>query len=224
MSRIFVISTFLFACILTSAQEDEKAKEILDKVSEKISSFSTISMDFTSTMGSTEMKLEEKNEGSIKIKGKKYTADIYSIGNNNTKKLILKRYSDGKILWNYMPDGKQVTISNLEDDENDLMNPTSLFSIYDKGFKSKFIKETTESNIRIFIIELYPIDDKYDISKISLKINKTTMMIHSFILYDINGSFYNIKVKNLVTNKAYFESEFVFDSSQYEDIEEIDMR
>ena len=221
--KLFALTAFLFVCVWTFGQEDEKATDILKKVSEKISSYSTISMDFISSMENKDAEINEENDGFIKIKGEKYTADIYET-QNNTRKLILKRYSDGKTLWNYMPDGNQVIISNLDDEENDLMNPTSLFNIYDKGFKSKFIEESNEGAIKLYKIDLYPVDDKLDILKISLKIDKSKMMIHSFTLYETSGSFYNIKVKNLVKNKAYLDSEFVFDNSQYKDIEEIDMR
>lgn len=210
------MSIVLFVATFVSAQQDQKAKEILDKVSEKTRSCSTISADFSFTMQNLEMEIDEKNEGTIVFKGQKYAVDIKDLG--------FKIFSDGETVWNYMKDGNQVTISSLEDSGSDLMDPSSLFSIYEKGFKSKYIAEAKENGKTVHKIELYPDTDELGVSKIMVSINKATLMIQSALLFETDGNQYGINVLNMETNKEISDSEFVFDSSKYEDIEEIDLR
>jgi outer membrane lipoprotein-sorting protein len=188
---------------------------ILDKVSEKTRSFSTISADFSFSMKNEEMEIDERNDGSIKIKGQKYCVELPDAG--------LTVFSDGTTLWNYMKDGNQVTISNIEDEESELMDPSAIFSIYEKGFDSKFIAEKKAGGKTVYQIDLFPDSDEYDVSKITLLIDKSTMMIHSALLY-ADGNLYGIEVKKLESNKDFPDSEFVFDASKYDDVEIIDFR
>jgi outer membrane lipoprotein-sorting protein len=66
MKRVLVMSVVLLLAVFVQAQQDQKAKEILDKVSEKTRSFTTISADFSFSMQNKELEIDEKNEGSIK--------------------------------------------------------------------------------------------------------------------------------------------------------------
>jgi len=154
---------------LTQAQQDPKAKSILDEVSSKTKTFKTILADFSFSMENKAMSINEKNDGSIKLKGQKYLVDLPGAG--------VKVYSDGKTNWSYMKQGNQVTISTIEDSGSELMDPSSLFSIYEKGFTSKFVAEKNVGGKPVYQIDLFPDKKEYDVSKISIEINKTTMMI-----------------------------------------------
>lgn len=210
------MSAVLFVAIFSSAQQNDKAKDILDKVSEKTSLFSTIAADFSFSMENKEMEIDEKNEGSIKLKGQKYSVVLPDIG--------IHVFSDGITLWNYMKDGNQVTVSNIDDESSDLMDPSAIFNIYEKGFDSKFISEKVVGNKTIYQIDLFPGSDEYDVSKITVFINKATFMIQSAILYGTDGNLYGIEVRNMETNKDFPDSDFVFDASKYDDVEIIDFR
>lgn len=216
MKRVVLIGIILLATTALWAQQDKKAKGILDKVSEKTRSFKTISADFSFAMKNEEMEIDEKNEGSIIIKGQKYRVQLPDVG--------ILVYSDGKTIWNYMKDGNQVTITSVEDEESDLMDPSALFSIYEKGFDSKFVAEKKVGGKTVYQIDLFPDSDEYDVSKITLLIDKATYMIHSAKLFGNDGNLYVIEVKKMVTNKDFTDSEFVFDASKFDDVEVIDFR
>jgi outer membrane lipoprotein carrier protein len=215
MKRIYILTALLFSFLVVLAQQDEKSKNILDQVSKKTSSFQTIQADFSFTLKTPALGINEKNDGNIILKGQKYTIDLPGIG--------IKIYSNGKTTWSYMKNGNQVTISNFEDGD-DLMDPASLFNIYEKGFKSKFINDATVGGKAVHVIELFPDNDGMDVSKVSVNIDKATMMIQSAVLYSTDGNQYGIEVKNLATNKTFSDSNFVFDASKYPDIEIIDLR
>lgn len=215
MNRILMISFVLMLSLMVQAQ-DEKSKNILDKVSQTNRSYKTISADFTFSMHNDEMGIDERNQGTIKLKGQKYVVELPGIG--------VQVYSDGTTIWHYMKAGNQVTVSNIEDGENDLMDPASLFSIYEKGFNSKFVAEKKEDGKVLYHIDLFPDDSVRDVTKISLFIDKATSNIHSARLYATDGNTYGIDVKKMETNKELPDAVFQFNSKKYPDIEVIDFR
>lgn len=201
---------------LVWAQQDQKAKEILNKVSEKTRSFQSIVADFSIAMTNVEADIDEKIEGTIKIKGQKYHVDVPVQG--------VTIICNGETLWNYMKDGNQVMISNLEDAESDLMDPSALFTLYEKGFSSKYLKQEKQNGVAVHVIELIPDTDEYDVSKIILTIKASDYMIHSATLYGSDGNLYAMKVNKIDTKQNLKDSDFVFDKSKYSDVDEIDLR
>ena len=216
MKKIILASTFLFIALFSQAQQDAKAKGILDEVSTKTKTFKTISADFTFSMENKAMSINEKNDGTIKLKGQKYVVDLPGTG--------MKVYSDGKNSWTYMKQGNQVTISSIEDSGSELMDPSSLFSIYEKGFISKFVAEKNVGGKVVYQIDLFPDKKEFDVSKISIEINKTSMMIQSAQLFGTDGNIYGIVVKKMENNKDFPDSDFVFNASKFPDVEIIDLR
>lgn len=216
MRKLFFITTILVFAISVNAQQDAKAKGILDQVSQKTRSYKNITADFTFSLENKELKIKEVNEGTIKIKGQKYTIDIPGSG--------VKVVSDGKTIWNYMKKGNQVTISNIEDKEGELMDPSTVFTIYEKGFRSKFIAEKTMEGKALYQIELYPDKKEFEVTKIDLEINKATMAIHAAQLYGTEGNQYGIRVKKFDPDKEIADAEFTFDAKKYPGVEVVDLR
>ena len=216
MKRTFITCAILLIAIFSIAQQDPKAKGILDEVSSKTKTFKTILADFSFSMENKAMSINEKNEGTIELKGQKYVVDLPGTG--------MKVYSDGKNSWTYMKQGNQVTISSIEDSGSELMDPSSLFSIYEKGFTSKFVAEKNVGGKTVYQIDLFPDKKEFDVSKITIEIDKTTMMIKSAQLFGTDGNVYGIVVKKMETNKDFPDTDFVFDTKKFPDVEVIDLR
>ena len=216
MRKLILIWILLIPAFTLSSQEDVKAKQILEEVSKKTKAYKNISADFIFSMENRELEIDEKNTGSIKINGKKYVVDLPDIG--------LKVYSDGVTIWHYMKDGNQVTISSIEEQGSDLMDPSAIFSIYEKGFKSRYAGETTKGKKVLHQIELYPDKDEYDISKMVVYIDKSTMMINSAVLSGNEGNLYGIEVTKIDTDINLPDSFFVFNANDFSDVEVIDFR
>lgn len=215
MKNILLVLAVLFTANFASAQ-DTKAKDILDKVSEKTRTYKSIYAEFTFSMENKEMEIDEKNEGTIMLKGQKYCVELPEVG--------VKVFSDGTTLWNYMKDGNQVTISNIDDESSELMDPSSIFTIYERGFKSEFVAETKVGGKTVYQINLFPDSDEHDVSKIEVSIDKASMMISAATLYGTDGNLYGILVKKLESDKNFVDSDFVFNKANYNDVEEIDFR
>lgn len=211
-----VFAIVLGATVTLYAQTDAKAKEILDQVSAKTKTFTSMSADFVFSMVNKEMDINEQNNGTIKVKGQKYMVSLPGAG--------LEIYSNGETIWNYMKEGNQVTITNVEDSGSELMDPSSIFSIYERGFRSKFIAEKKEGSKTLYEIELFPDSDEFQVEKIDVFVDKATMMLSSATLYGTDENLYGIVINKLETNKSFSDAEFVFDKSKHADVEEIDLR
>lgn len=216
MKKIVTLSFVLLIAVFTMAAQDQKAENILKEVSEKTRSYEAVSVDFIFTMDNEEMEIHEENEGSIQLKGQKYMVNLPDIG--------VQVYSDGVSVWNYMEDGNQVTISSIDAESSELMNPSSLFNIYEKDFKSKYIDEKNIEGKTFHEIELYPDKEEHDVEKIRLLIDKSEMMLSSATLYGNDGNLYGIKVQNMKTDVGLPDDYFEFDPDEYDDIEIIDFR
>lgn len=214
MKQFLILIFFVFLMGNLCAQ-DARAEHILKEVSEKAKAYASISADFIFSMKNIEMEMDEKNTGHIKIKGQKYCVEIDDLG--------MKVFSDGTTLWNYMEEGNQVTINTIDNESSELMSPSSLFNIYEKGFDSKFIAEKTISGKTVYQIEMYPNSEEYDVDKILVTVDKSSMFMHSAELY-ADGNIYGILVEKLITTEKFTDENFVFNPDNYPDIEVIDFR
>ena len=216
MRSLFILVIFLMAVSLLKAQPDAKAKQILDEVSAKTRSFPSITADFIFSLENIHADIRENNEGTIKVKGSKYRLELPEIG--------LQVYSDGITLWNYMAEGNQVTISAVEEGGDDLMDPASVFTIYEKGFRSKLVDDKRIGSVDCYQIELYPDSDEFEVTKIVLFIGKQDKMIKSASLFGTDGNLYGIEIKKMNTTDDLPDAFFVFNPADYSDLVVIDFR
>ena len=205
MKNLFFILTMLPIMLLA---QNQKAKSILDQLSEKTKSYTSIEAKFTNTFKSTVTEINESQTGTIFTKNNSYRLEM------NGQTII----SDGETNWIYLEDENEVNITEIDDDENEI-NPSKIFTIYESGYKYKFIKEDKES----YHINLFP-NENGPFSKIELFINKPKMQISSFIMFDKQGSIYKYTIDSFIVNKEIEDEFFMFQTSNYPNIEVIDLR
>ncbi len=216
MKKAFYISAFAIVSCSAYAQVpketvDAKAKEILDEVSARTKSYTSIKSEFSSVI-ETKDKKTEKYEGALISKGKKYRLEFK--GQNI--------FSDGKAQYTVMKDEKEVQINCLPDEKNaDNVSPANIFTIYEKGYKYKFNSEDALSNI----VDLYPLDaNKKAFHTVRLTINKTQKQITAVKIFYKNGSVNNITVRSFTTNLDVPESSFTYVKTDYPGYEIVDLR
>jgi len=216
MKRIILISILSVFMMTAYSQQDAKAKEILEKVTKTTQSYASIEARFSFEMNNTKEKIQEKSTGSIILKNKKYKLNIPQMG--------LQVTCDGKTIWTYMVNSNEVSISNLDEDTEDLMDPSKIFTIYERGFNYKYIGESVDAGVPVYSIDLTPQKPTGDIQKILIMIDKQKMLIRSANMTGKDGNKYNVSVTQFVTDGVYKDSDFVFDPKKYKEIEVVDMR
>jgi outer membrane lipoprotein-sorting protein len=216
MKRLFLFSILLVFATAGFSQQDTKAKEILEKVTKTTQSLASLDAKFSFEMSNKAENIKEKSVGSIILKNKKYKLNIPQMG--------LQVICDGKTIWTYMVNSNEVTIANLDESTDELMDPAKIFTIYERGFNYKFINESVDAGVSVYNIDLTPQKPTGDIQKIKIMIDKQKMLIRGANMAGKDGNTYLVSVSQFKTDGVYKDTDFVFDPKKYKGIEVIDMR
>lgn len=216
MKKLLLTSILAFSGILVFAQQDQKAKSILENVTKTTQSYQSIQATFDYIMDNKEEGIHEENKGEIVMKGEKYRLKLPPLG--------MEVYCDGKNVWTYMKDANEVNISSIDDESSEMMSPSKLFTIYEEGFNYRFVEESTAGINPVYVIDLFPETKEIEYSKIRVQIDKQQMLIKSAEMVGKEGNNYIIRVNNLQTNVPADDRLFVFDAAKYPGIEKIDLR
>lgn len=214
---IIVIFSLLLANYSVNAHVDAKAKKILDEVSAKTKTYTSITAEFTITIENKKNKTTDSQTGKITLKGNKYKLEV----NNQT---II---SDSKTSWTILKDASEVQINTIESKEKETgINPSNIFTMHEKGFKYEFVKEEKQKNGAVYqIIKLYPEDvKKKNYHTAILTINKDKSQIVSIKILGKDGTDMTYFVKSFTTNTAIPETVFVFNDKNFPGYEVIDLR
>lgn len=205
-----LFSLFL-ACSAAFAQTDTKAKEILDKAAAKFKTYPAVEIDFNFAMENKAENINENHKGKAFMKKNMYKLELMDVVN----------YYDGQNIYTYMAEVKEVNIKNPNEEEEEMLNPATLFEIHNKGFKHKLI--STDGNTAY--IELYPTDLKKNFQKIGVWVNTANSMIQKVTSFGKDGNNIVITINN-IKQPATIPADlfFKFDSSKYPGVEVIDLR
>ncbi len=213
MNRITILLLATIVTLNLSAQQiDAKAKGILDKLSAKTKAYTSIKAEFQFSISSKKDGVGEIQEGAVTLKGNKYNLLIKG------QEVI----SDGKTVWTYIKESNEVQINAISSDENDgNLSPDKLFTLYEKGFKYKFVEEKNN----IYSINLYPNDaNAKSFHRITLFIDKIKNEIKEVKVFGKDGSETSYKIKTFTTNITITDSQFTFDKTKHPKVEVIDLR
>ncbi|OFX81842.1 MAG: hypothetical protein A2X12_11050 [Bacteroidetes bacterium GWE2_29_8] len=197
---------------MSFSQNETNPEKILDEVSKKIKTYSTIKIKFINGFENKKDKINESKEGTLYLKGEMYKLEFKG----------QSVMSDNKTVWTLIDDANEVQINNVITDE-DAINPANIFNLYKKGYKSKFIKDELKAGVTYHIIDLVPIKGKSHY-KVRVMVDKNKKHITECIVYEKNGNMFTFKIKELTPNVTLENNFFTFNKSKYPNIEVIDLR
>lgn len=208
--RYFTTLLLALLTLTVFAQNDPKAKEILDKAATKFKAYPAAEIDFTMAMENKAENINEIHEGKAWMKGNMYKLNLMDVEN----------YYDGKVIYTYMPEVQEVNIKNPNDEEEGFLNPTTLFDIHNQGFNQKLINNANG----VAYIELIP-KEKKNFEKIGIWVNPTTSSIQKVTSFGKDGNDVVITIKNIKQlNPVPSETFFRFDTTKHPNVEVVDMR
>lgn len=217
MMKKFYFSALLSAFALFSAAQnknDPAAKAILDGVSAKFKTFSTVQAGFTYKVENASGKALSSKAGTIKMKGTKY--HVLFSGQ--------EIFCNGTTIWNYDKAANEVTISSL-DASSGMITPQKLFTnFYDKDFLYLLNGEKKVGAKTVQEIEMTPVDKSKPFHKVYVQVDKTAKTIYSTKVLENAGNRYVYTVTTMKTNASLADNIFVFDKKKYPGVEEIDLR
>lgn len=200
--------------VFSQTTSDPAAKAILDGVSTKFKTFTSVQATFTYKVENAAGKAISSKNGSITMKGTKYRV---SFGGQEI-------YCNGTTVWNYDKSSNEVTISNL-DGSNGMITPQKLFTnFYDKDFYYLLNGEKKVGTKTIQEIEMTPVDKSKPFHKVYLQIDKAAQTIYSTKVLENAGNRYTYTVNSMKTNQAIADNTFIFDKKKYPGVSEVDLR
>jgi outer membrane lipoprotein-sorting protein len=216
MKRIFIgfIITILCGLNIANAQFDVNSKKVLDKVSANYQSFNTIEADVLLSVQNRQEK-SHTNTGKLfleRVSGK-FKIDL------GGQEII----SDGTTQWTILKDQGEVQINKPDKDSNSL-NPATIFTFYKTGYKATSVGTSKMGSKTLADIALVPTDARQNVSKINLRVDKATNLIYDATVFDKNGGKFTYTIKNLSVNKPISRSLFIFNKSNYPNMEIVDLR
>jgi len=195
------------------AQKDPKSSEILKSVSAKYKSYSTIKASFSLNRLDQKTRKNEKFEGAITLSGSKYT---FSLADQQV-------ICDGKTNWTYLKEANEVQVSDQVSTEGSI-TPSNIFTLYEKGFKTKFLGEQVQAGTASQMIELTPEDNKKAFFKIVLTIDKNGKYVKEAKIFEKSGAITTYSILKFTPNVTLPSDHFSFNKDKYPGAEIVDLR
>ncbi|HLP12604.1 MAG TPA: outer membrane lipoprotein carrier protein LolA [Flavobacteriales bacterium] len=209
MKLFLTIAALAFTGVTMAQDQDPKAKTILDELSKKTKAYSTIQVEFTMKTTNKTSGTNETVKGTATMKGSKYIIDL-------GKQKVL---CDGVKVWTLLMKEKECTEETVEDNSDATTNPTKLLTIWEKGFKYRFVKE--EGGMQE--IHLFPTDTKKSkYHTVILKIDKAKEQVKTVTVKGKNGDVIELDVTKFTPNVQVEDAKFKFSKKDYPDFTVID--
>lgn len=211
---VSLLALLVVSASLVSAQTDKKAKDLLDRLSAKTKAYTSIRTEFSYSLVNKDRKINTVQNWKLWLKGDKYRLEMGD-------QLII---SDGKSMWKVLKADKEVELSNVNEG-GDGLNPKNIFTMYEKGFKYKYIKEEKVGNRTLHLIDLFPENPKEkDFVSMRLFIDKASMQIYKSELKGKNGNIYTYLIKTFTPNEAMDAGKFTYKPAEFPGFELNDIR
>jgi outer membrane lipoprotein-sorting protein len=209
MRKLLTLS-LAFVSLMAFGQ-DEKAKGILDKVSAKTKAYKTIKVEFKITITPAGEGEPITNSGKASMMGEKYFVQLDE----------QDIYCDGKTITTHLKEEDECYTSDVEESSEDgIVSPNEMLTIWEDGYKYKYVKETTVGDVPAHQIHLYPKDAaKSKFHTIILKINKEKNEVMTVLIKAKDGSKMQYTLISLEADTDIPSSTFVFDRSKHPEVE-----
>ncbi|MBL7946647.1 MAG: outer membrane lipoprotein carrier protein LolA [Flavobacteriales bacterium] len=197
------------------AQDDARSKAVLDKLITKAKAWTSFEADFSSRLQNTKDKLDVKQEGNMKVKGKKFRLVL-------DKNTII---NDGTTLYTYNKDANEVNLSDPAEMDQEL-DPSTLFTQYEKGFKSTFVDEKADAaGVMVQTIKLFPLEPtKKAFHTVIIAVDKAKVEPKSIQVLYKDGNQVTYTLKKFTANPELADALFTFDKAKFPGVEVNDMR
>ena len=196
-----------------SETQDNKSNEILNKLSKTYKTYKSVKASFTVTIFNKKSNTKVRQTGQLYQKGKKFRVNMSG----------QEIYCDGKTIWTYIDGANEVQVSKFDAKSMDI-NPSEIFTIYEKGFVHKYGGQKVVGTKTLDIVELIPTDKSKGYFKVKLGIDKLANKVKEMVVYSKNGLETTYAINELDANVPINESYFKFNTKDKPGVIVIDLR
>lgn len=146
MKKMIAALAVLFSITL-SAQNDAKAKALLDEVYTKVNGYENIYVDFKYVLENTKENIKQETKGNVTLQKNKYLFNY----------LGATKMFDGKKTYTVVPENEEVIIETSNGDDEGTITPSKMLTFYKQGYKYKWDIAQNVKGRQIQYVELIPI-------------------------------------------------------------------
>ena len=195
----------LFTLTFSLQAQDKKAKALLDDVSAKIKSHQNIVIDFKYSLTNLKENINQESKGNVIMKGNMYVFNLMGV----------TKIFDGKKNYTINPEDEEITISKVNDKDENAITPSKMLTFFNTGYKYTWDIPQNIKGRKIQYIKLVPISSKDQRKEILLGIDIQTKNIYNLIEIGRNGTKTTLTVNSFKTNQPLSKNQFIFAESKY---------
>lgn len=208
-------AALIFIAHPAMAQNDAKAKSVLDAVSNKVKSLKSFKANFAFKLtGGKGGSVKDSKSGTLSVKGQKYHLEV------SGQEIIC----DTKTVWTYNKEAKEVQVSNYNPTEQSMSPAKLLTNFYDKDYNYSYKGEKKSQGKACDAIELTPKTPSQKVQKIELLVDKSSSMISGGTYWEKNGTIYEYSISNFKPNAEVADAFFTWDPKSHPGVETVDLR
>lgn len=209
-----MIAAVAVLSINVQAQDDERSRKVINDMIEKVRSYSSMTIEFETQFIDEENDINMLQVGVVQVNDKKF----HLVLEENTV------ISNGETVWTYSTDLNEVTINDPEELGDD-MDPSQLFTMYEKGFKSVFLDESTLNGKPVYELKLFPLKPaEKPYHTVLLTVNKNTKIAEKVVLLYKEGNEVSYMITKFTGDPTLPADLFIFNKAKYPGVEVNDMR
>lgn len=197
----------LLFCSAVQAQTSMEAKQLLDRVAEKMKTYDNLSFDFTYALVNQKENIRQETKGVITVAGENYRLEIPEA----------IQIFDGQQRYTIVPENEEVTISGADSEDEMVINPTELLFFYQEGYDYHMDIQQNVLGRQIQYVKLIPANQEEQMAYLLLGIDRSNLSIYRLIEIGTNGTQTTLNVKNFSTNQTLASNLFTFDAADYPD-------
>ena len=214
MRKLITVSVVVlcFASLTATAQNDPKAKAVLDAVSKKVNGLKSMKANFAIHI--TGGKVKDSKKGNVSLKGEKYHVLL------GGQEIIC----DTKTVWTYNKEAKEVQVTNYNPSEQSISPAKLLSGSYEKEYRYNYKGEKKDGAKNCDVVELLPKESSSKVSRIELLVDKAVSMVVSGNIWEKNGNKIQYTISNFTPNAPVPDSYFTWVAKDHLGVEVVDLR
>ena len=125
-------------------------------------------------------------------------------------------------MWTYLKDDNEVNISDYDAEDSD-MNPSSVYKMWEKGYKYRLAEQAEIAGKKYSVIELTPEDKDNQIFKVKLWVDANST-IKQWKMFEKSGNRYTYEISSFKENVPVTNATFKFDKAKHPGVHVEDLR
>ncbi|MDG1967907.1 MAG: outer membrane lipoprotein carrier protein LolA [Flavobacteriaceae bacterium] len=199
---------FLYASLnLLYGQTSLEAKKLLEGASKQMESYSNITFDFSYVLNNRTEQINQESSGQVMVSQEKYRLNF----------LDAIHLFDGSKLYTIVPENEEITVTQVDEEEDFGINPKALLQFYKEGYDYQWDINQKIKGKTIQFVKLIPTEEEVDLKSLLVGIDIKKNHIYKLIEVGKNGTITTLTIDKIEVNTPIPEQFFVFNEEDYPD-------